>query len=30
MGGMDPELSWESLQLFESKVMPALRAEGLL
>lgn len=26
MGGMDPELSWESLALFESKVLPALRA----
>jgi alkanesulfonate monooxygenase SsuD/methylene tetrahydromethanopterin reductase-like flavin-dependent oxidoreductase (luciferase family) len=25
MGGMDPELSWESLRLIESKVMPALR-----
>ena len=25
MGGMDPELSWESLRLFESKVLPALR-----
>ena len=24
-GGMDPELSWESLRLFESKVLPALR-----
>jgi alkanesulfonate monooxygenase SsuD/methylene tetrahydromethanopterin reductase-like flavin-dependent oxidoreductase (luciferase family) len=24
-GGMDPELSWESLHLFESKVLPALR-----
>ena len=30
MGGMDPELGWESLQLFESKVMPQLAAEGLL
>ncbi len=26
MGGMDPELSWASLRLFESKVLPALRA----
>ena len=26
MGGMDPELSWESLRLIESKVIPALRA----
>jgi alkanesulfonate monooxygenase SsuD/methylene tetrahydromethanopterin reductase-like flavin-dependent oxidoreductase (luciferase family) len=25
MGGMDPELSWASLELFESKVLPALR-----
>jgi alkanesulfonate monooxygenase SsuD/methylene tetrahydromethanopterin reductase-like flavin-dependent oxidoreductase (luciferase family) len=25
MGGMDPELSWESLRLVESKVLPALR-----
>jgi hypothetical protein len=26
MGGMDPELAWESLRLIESKVIPALRA----
>jgi alkanesulfonate monooxygenase SsuD/methylene tetrahydromethanopterin reductase-like flavin-dependent oxidoreductase (luciferase family) len=26
MGGMDPELSWESLRLVESKVLPALRS----
>jgi alkanesulfonate monooxygenase SsuD/methylene tetrahydromethanopterin reductase-like flavin-dependent oxidoreductase (luciferase family) len=26
MGGMDPELSWASLRLFEAKVLPALRA----
>jgi alkanesulfonate monooxygenase SsuD/methylene tetrahydromethanopterin reductase-like flavin-dependent oxidoreductase (luciferase family) len=26
MGGMDPELSWASLHLFEAKVLPALRA----
>jgi alkanesulfonate monooxygenase SsuD/methylene tetrahydromethanopterin reductase-like flavin-dependent oxidoreductase (luciferase family) len=26
MGGMDPELSWASLRLFEQKVLPALRA----
>jgi alkanesulfonate monooxygenase SsuD/methylene tetrahydromethanopterin reductase-like flavin-dependent oxidoreductase (luciferase family) len=26
MGGMDPELSWTSLRLFEAKVLPALRA----
>lgn len=25
MGGLDPELAWESLHLVESKVMPALR-----
>ena len=25
MGGMDPEVSWESLHLVESKVLPALR-----
>jgi alkanesulfonate monooxygenase SsuD/methylene tetrahydromethanopterin reductase-like flavin-dependent oxidoreductase (luciferase family) len=30
MGGMDPKLGWESLELFESKVMPQLAAEGLL
>ena len=24
-GGMDPELSWESLRLMESRVLPALR-----
>jgi len=27
MGGMDPELSWASLRLFETQVLPALRAE---
>jgi alkanesulfonate monooxygenase SsuD/methylene tetrahydromethanopterin reductase-like flavin-dependent oxidoreductase (luciferase family) len=27
MGGMDPELSWASLRLFEAKVLPALRAQ---
>jgi alkanesulfonate monooxygenase SsuD/methylene tetrahydromethanopterin reductase-like flavin-dependent oxidoreductase (luciferase family) len=26
MGGMDPELSWASLRLFEAKVLPALRS----
>jgi alkanesulfonate monooxygenase SsuD/methylene tetrahydromethanopterin reductase-like flavin-dependent oxidoreductase (luciferase family) len=26
MGGMNPELSWASLRLFEQKVLPALRA----
>jgi alkanesulfonate monooxygenase SsuD/methylene tetrahydromethanopterin reductase-like flavin-dependent oxidoreductase (luciferase family) len=25
MGGLDPELAWESLRLIESKVLPALR-----
>ena len=25
MGGMDPELSWSSLRLFEERVLPALR-----
>jgi alkanesulfonate monooxygenase SsuD/methylene tetrahydromethanopterin reductase-like flavin-dependent oxidoreductase (luciferase family) len=25
MGGLDPALGWESLQLFEAKVLPALR-----
>lgn len=25
MGGMDPALSWESLRLFEEKVLPAIR-----
>jgi len=29
-GGLDPELSWRSLELFESKVMPGLRAAGLI
>ncbi len=28
MGGMDPELSWASLRLFEAKVLPALRAKS--
>ncbi|MEE8580906.1 MAG: LLM class flavin-dependent oxidoreductase [Myxococcota bacterium] len=26
MGGMDPELSWESLRLIETQVLPALRS----
>jgi alkanesulfonate monooxygenase SsuD/methylene tetrahydromethanopterin reductase-like flavin-dependent oxidoreductase (luciferase family) len=26
MGGMDPELSWASLELFEHKVLPAIRS----
>ena len=25
MGGLDPETSWESLRLIESRVLPALR-----
>jgi alkanesulfonate monooxygenase SsuD/methylene tetrahydromethanopterin reductase-like flavin-dependent oxidoreductase (luciferase family) len=25
MGGLDPDVGWESLQLFEAKVLPALR-----
>ena len=25
MGGLDPDLAWESLRLIESKVLPALR-----
>ena len=25
MGGLDPDLGWESLHLFEAKVLPALR-----
>ncbi len=28
MGGMDPELSWASLRLFETKVLPVLRARS--
>ncbi len=30
MGGINPELSWSSLELLESKVIPSLRASGLL
>jgi alkanesulfonate monooxygenase SsuD/methylene tetrahydromethanopterin reductase-like flavin-dependent oxidoreductase (luciferase family) len=29
MGGLDPELSWSSLRLFESRVLPALRDAGV-
>ncbi|MBO0729751.1 MAG: LLM class flavin-dependent oxidoreductase, partial [Acidimicrobiaceae bacterium] len=29
MGGLDPALAWDSLRLFETRVLPALRAEGL-
>ena len=25
MGGLDPDIGWESLHLFESKVLPRLR-----
>ena len=28
MGGLDPDLGWESLQLFESRVLPRLRESG--
>ncbi len=28
MGGLDPDLGWESLYLFESKVLPRLRNSG--
>ena len=28
MGGMDPELSWASLRLFEKAVLPRLRERG--
>jgi alkanesulfonate monooxygenase SsuD/methylene tetrahydromethanopterin reductase-like flavin-dependent oxidoreductase (luciferase family) len=28
VGGIDPELAWESLQLFESKVLPRLDVEA--
>ena len=27
-GGMDPDVSWESLRLFEQKVLPTLRADA--
>jgi alkanesulfonate monooxygenase SsuD/methylene tetrahydromethanopterin reductase-like flavin-dependent oxidoreductase (luciferase family) len=29
MGGLPPDLSWSSLELFEHEVLPALRADGL-
>lgn len=29
-GGLDPEVSWRSLKLFEKDVLPRLRAEGLV
>ncbi len=28
MGGLDPDLAWESLELIASKVIPRLRAPG--
>ena len=28
MGGISPELGWESLERFASKVLPRLKAEG--
>lgn len=30
LGGLDPELSWQSLKLFEQEVLPKLVAEGLV
>jgi alkanesulfonate monooxygenase SsuD/methylene tetrahydromethanopterin reductase-like flavin-dependent oxidoreductase (luciferase family) len=30
LGGLDPEISWRGLKLFESAVLPRLRAEGLV
>jgi alkanesulfonate monooxygenase SsuD/methylene tetrahydromethanopterin reductase-like flavin-dependent oxidoreductase (luciferase family) len=30
MGGMDPELSWSSLELFEKKVLPAIQDPGVV
>lgn len=29
MGGLDPDLAWSSLELFEKRVLPGLRAAGL-
>ena len=29
MGGLDPDLAWSSLHLFEHEVLPQLRKEGL-
>jgi alkanesulfonate monooxygenase SsuD/methylene tetrahydromethanopterin reductase-like flavin-dependent oxidoreductase (luciferase family) len=28
-GGLDPQVAWRSLKLFETQVLPALRAQGL-
>jgi len=30
MGGLDPDISWRSLRLFEEKVLPRLRETGIL
>ena len=30
LGGLDPEVSWKSLRLFESEVLPRLKAAGVL
>lgn len=30
LGGIDPKLSWSSLRLFEDRVLPRLKQEGLL
>ena len=30
LGGLDPEVSWRSLRLFESDVLPRLVSEGLV
>jgi hypothetical protein len=30
LGGLDPELSWKSLRLFENAVLPELVAAGLV
>jgi hypothetical protein len=30
MGGLDPAFGWRSLRLFETAVLPTLRAEGLV
>lgn len=30
MGGLEPEFAWRSLRLFETQVLPALLAEGLV
>ena len=30
MGGLDPQFAWESLELFEARVLPAIAGAGLL